>query len=543
MRKIISLTSIFVKESYQDLNIWNKTEGKINKRSTLFWLIVILFLGISYISYSVIKLLIKVERPQLFLSCYFLMTMGILLFQTILICANVFFFSKDIEKVLYMPIKSIELLITKFNTLVCMLYATEVILCIVPFALYGLMTHSHLLYYLWEILLLAIFPVLIVLVVSSCTFIIMKIFRYIKNKQFSQFLISTILLLIFSLVIFMIMQKVLNSNENRIFEIGKYFFIINPSVEILASPTDVNSVIVSFSKILFFNIIAIALFLVIATKGYVKQILHNMNSLAKRRKKFEIKKGFHKKNKMVSYFTKEIKDLVREPVFFVQCIFPMLTLLLMGIIAINTFFPIFMKIAEQEGVSDIFQNITLNREILCYILIIMQVIDSISNISLTAISREGKNAVFMKYIPIDLYKQFKYKNLPQVLLNIVASIVILMMVKYMMPAMGMMQLICIFIIALLINLINSYLMLIVDLRRPNLDWNTPYLVVKRSDNKIFQYVFMIVNILALMYISNIFNEVAIEIALLGEFIIYFVLFVILDQCVRKWKDKLFNKIN
>ncbi len=50
---------------------------------------------------------------------------------------------------------------------------------------------------------------------------------------------------------------------------------------------------------------------------------------------------------------------------------------------------------------------------------------SISNISLTAISREGKNAIFSKYIPLDLYKQFLYKNVLQTILNIIVSIIVL----------------------------------------------------------------------------------------------------------------------
>lgn len=543
MKKIISLTITFAKESYQNLNLWNKKTGKVNKKSTFFWLLGILFLGISYISYSIIKLLIKAQRPQLFLNCYFLVTAVLLLFQMILICANVFFFSKDSEKVLYMPIKPIELLITKFNILVFMLYATEIIFCIMPFTLYGLMTHSHLSYYLWEIILLSIFPVLIVTIVSICTFLIMKFFRYIKNKQTSQFLISMVLLLIFSLMVFFAIQKGFHVDTNRLFEVNKYFLIINPSAEILANPSHIGNVLVSFSKIIFYNIVGIVIFLTVFSKGYIKEILLNMNSITKRKKKFEIKKKFSKKNRMYAYISKEIKNLIREPVFFIQCIFPILTILIMGIIAVKSFFPIFMEMAQKEGVAEIFQNITLDREILCYILIIMQVIDSISNISLTAISREGKNAILMKYIPIDLYKQFKYKNVPQVVLNVVASIVILIMVKYMMPEVEITQFIYIFIIALLINLINSYLMLIVDLRRPNLDWDTPYLVVKRSDNKIFQYVLMILNVLLLMYISNIFKEIAIEVTLIAELIIYLVIFIIIDRCVKKWKNELFNKIN
>ena len=86
-------------------------------------------------------------------------------------------------------------------------------------------------------------------------------------------------------------------------------------------------------------------------------------------------------------------------------------------------------------------------------------------------------------------------------------------------------------------------MLIVDLRRPNLDWNTEYAVVKKSDNKFFQYAFMIVNVLILMYIATFFKETNVMVALVAEFLIYLLVFIILDRCIKKWQSKLFNKIN
>ena len=85
-------------------------------------------------------------------------------------------------------------------------------------------------------------------------------------------------------------------------------------------------------------------------------------------------------------------------------------------------------------------------------------------------------------------------------------------------------------------------MLIVDLRRPNLTWATEEAVVKKSDNKLFQYALMIVNIVVLLYIGAIFKEIDIKMALIIELLIYVVIFTIIDRCVKKWQDKLFNKI-
>ena len=122
------------------------------------------------------------------------------------------------------------------------------------------------------------------------------------------------------------------------------------------------------------------------------------------------------------------------------------------------------------------------------------------------------------------------------------SIIVLGLIWYVVPSIKAINILMLFLISIVINLINCYLMLIVDLRRPNIDWSTEEAVVKKSDNKLFQYALMIVNILVLLYIGTIFKEIDILIAMIAELAIYTIIFVIIDRCVKKWQVKLFNKI-
>ena len=111
MKKIISLTNVFVKEYYQSLPIFDTSKKKLNKKSIFFWLIAIIFFGVTYVSYEIIKFLVDVGQKEIFINLYFPILIMILAFQAILSCANIFFFSKETENVLYMPIKPTELLI------------------------------------------------------------------------------------------------------------------------------------------------------------------------------------------------------------------------------------------------------------------------------------------------------------------------------------------------------------------------------------------------------------------------------------------------
>ncbi len=554
MKKIISLTNVFIKEFYQNLAIFDKEKKKFNKKSMFFWLITIVFLGITYISYQIITFLVDCEQPEIFLNLYFFILVVLLLFQTILVCANIFFFSKDIEKVLPMPLKPVELLLAKLNTLLCMLYVSEGIFGLVPLTLYGLLSHSYFAFFIWEIIILAIFPILLATTVSTLMLLIMRFARFIRNKDVFQIIITVMLITLVCILEAKALQGIFRiENEEQAIEqfsslgqkaeeVGKYFLIVNPSIFILSNPANIKAVL-SFTQLLIYNMIGVGIFILIGKATYLKDILRNLISYSKKKKKLiTIGESTKYRKKGTSYMVKELKMLLREPIFLMQCIFPVVIILITGIIIIIVLLPIIMQVMQDETISNALQKLTFNTEAVCDILIVLQVLFSISNISLTAISREGKNATFMKYIPITLYKQFLYKNVPQVMLNLLVSVVVLGMIWYLIPSINILYLFMIFIIATLINFINSYLMLVVDLRRPNLDWDTEYSVVKKSDNKLFQYALMIVNVIFLMYIANIFEDINILVALIGEIIIFAIIFIIIDRCIKKWQNKLFHKI-
>lgn len=554
MKKIISLTNVFIKEFYQNLAIFDKQKKKFNKKSMFFWLIAIAFFGITYVSYEIITFLKNVGQEEIFLNIYFFILAIFLLFQTILVCANIFFFSRDIEKVLHMPIKPVELLLAKFNTLLCMLYVSEVIFGLVPLTLYGLLTNVHFIFYFWEVIILAIFPILLTICISTIMLILMRFAKFIRNKDIFQLIITVIMIMLLCILEASILNSVFEiQNEEQVLQevkhfsqrleqIGKYFLIINPSIDILSNPANIVAIL-SILKLAFYNIIGGIIFIAIGKITYLKDILKNMISYSnKKRKIIDIKKDTKPYRIRKTYINKEFKMLIRKPIFLMQCVFPVVIILITGIMVVFGLLPIIMEVIQDETIQSEIQNLSFNTEAVCVILILLQVLFSISNISLTAISREGKNATFIKYIPIELYKQFIYKNIPQIILNFFVSIIVLGIIWYLIPSINVLYLLMILIIATFINFINSYLMLIVDLRRPNLTWDTEYSVVKKSDNKFFQYAFMIINVLFLMYIANILEEINIVTALIVEMIIFAVIFISIDRGIKKWQNKLFNKI-
>ena len=173
----------------------------------------------------------------------------------------------------------------------------------------------------------------------------------------------------------------------------------------------------------------------------------------------------------------------------------------------------------------------------------MQILFTLSNISITAISREGKNAILMKYIPVSLYKQFIYKNIPQIFLNTIVVLTVVITIGILAPSISFGHLFLTFVIGMIINIINSFLMVIVDLKRPNLNWDSEYIVMKQNNNKLFQYVTTVGIILFVSYISKVCEGINLNIAMMATGIIFAVILIILDKYVKMNIVRLFKNIN
>ena len=552
IKKIKELTKIFAKESYQVLNIYNSKNKKLNVKSIFLWMVAIIIISIFYLSYKIINFLVSSGVPEVFLNFYLLILFIILSFQTILRIVNILFFSKSIKNILPLPISNMEILISKFGGLLFLSYVTELVFGLIPLFMYGMLAAKSLMYFLLMILVLAVFPIIIVSVFCIITLLLMKVFNFIKNPNIIEAVVTIILLI---LIIFM-EQKSLNnlsiqSEEGQqnittetYLKTTSYFLVINPSIEILAENGNIIDIITNFLKIIGYNIVAFGIFLIIGKKLYFKLLLKCNNYEKNKKDKIIILKDKYKnKSVLRTYLKRDLMNLFKNGTFFIQTVFPVIIILITMILIGTVMIPIIdTTIQNDENIKNSLASITINTEVIGIILCVAQILFSISSLSLTAISREGRDAILIKYLPVDLYKQFKYKNIPQVVLNILVSIVILGLVYYFIPSIGILNILLLFILLLFINLINSYLMLITDLRRPMLNWDSEQSVIKKNDNKVFQYFLMIIMVLIILYLANIFKNINLTLGIIIEIILFSIIFIIIDRLVKKNCKKLFNKI-
>ena len=563
IRKITSLTKVFLKDINKNFRIFNKKKKIKLKDSSFFWMIIIIAIAVAFLSYKAIGFFNSIGQPRIFLTIYFIIFTILLMFEIILVTINVLFFSKEMEYVLPMPISPIELLLSKYAVLLVMTYITELIFSVVPLTIYGLLTHISLLYFLVMPIVLIIFPALLITVISTITIVLMRVLKIIKNRNIYQTVITSILLVIVLLFESIIMstftmERPVDIEQQNISQeqaeqqaiemynkMGKGFLIVNPSIEILAVPNNILAVLINFGKLIIYNLVGLSVFLLIGKKIYLKNILIGTTNIVSN-KNFISEVKYETKNKNIrkAYIEKDFKQLVRNPTFFMQLVFPVILILASILIIGNFIIPsIDTMIQSDETIKNTLKNIEFNTNMVCIILCALQVLFSMSAISLTAISREGKSAIFLKYMPVDLYKQFLYKNVLQIVLNFIVSIIVLGIIYFLISRIGIIEILLIFAISIFMNFINSFLMLVVDLRRPIMDWDSEYQITKNNPNKMFQYVFMIIMVLALMYLTKILGELSVILSLGIQLLIFMFIFVMINVLIRKNIEKLFSKIN
>lgn len=275
-------------------------------------------------------------------------------------------------------------------------------------------------------------------------------------------------------------------------------------------------------------------------KLYFRGVVGNSsNGGGVKNKKIKTNKAYRAQPVAISYIKKEFKTLVKNPVYFMQCILPAI---MMPVLFLIIFLAGSNSQEEELAIGDIMS--TVNPFVIILVVVgILQFLSMMIYISATAISRDGKNAMFIKYIPISLHKQFIYKMMPNVIMNIIAMLIVFILIYIALPI-SLWLYVPIFIIGLLFAIINSYIGLFVDLRKPKLEWDTEYAVVKQNMNLIWPMLFGLLGISVIVAFGILCSILGFDAIISAQILILILCLVIylLDRYVEKKQAKLFEKI-
>lgn len=552
MNKVILLTMVFFKSSLQkisDKTNFTKRKNKGIVKKAYIMLILYMLIVVGILSYSTIDTLKSVNQETIFIGLIFLLVFIVSSIQTVFSGINLLYFSKDNASVLPLPLKPYQIILARTNIILIAEYIIGILIGFIPLTIYGIMLNCGIIYYVTMIIALILLPILPIIVVSLLIMVIMSFSKITKNKNRFQ-LIATLIVLALTIVSSIYVSKMetetLNDEivaqmmveANSMVNLVKDYF---PTLEYAITAVTSNDILtaaIQFIKITLITILAFIIYILLSQKIYFKGLIGNLYSSSKSKKNTKIK--IDTKNHSISrkYIAKEFKLLIRNTVYLVQCVLPAILFPIIVIIMI------FSSI-DQETLGQLYSILNISNEdtetILFVVLMIIQLFSMIIYISVTAISREGENAVFMKYIPLSLYKQYVYKSVPNIIMNTISTIIVLVVAKILV-GLTVIDMVILLIISIIMSIFSSLLSIIIDLKRPKLKWNSENAVVKQNINLIFPLIFSLVNIGIIILVNALFVDYSLNVQLAMLTSIYIIGNIVINIYLYKNQYKLANKI-
>ncbi len=552
MDKVIKLTKIFLKNSFSNMDARMGISTKSKSKIIVYGLLFLYFAGlIIFLGYNLLDGLIAIHQETIFVGMILFMIFGLGIIQTIFSSINILYFTKDSEYLLPLPLKPYQIILARTNVMLIAEYVIIFLIGFIPLVMYGILTGAGIVYYLTMILAVILVPILPVLLISMLVMFIMSFAKLTKNRNRFQ-LFATLLVLAIIIAISIStsgMKQDLTNEEmaqmvvkaNGMIELVKGYV---PTVDYLMEALTTNSLftaIVEVLKTLGITIIGFIVYMLIAQKIYFKGLVGNLFGGGASSSNKEINQKEYRNSKLYkSYVGKEFKNMARNPVFLMQCLIP--AVLIPIIMVVVVYAGLNSDGMGLEKITQMVQQMSTNTFfIACIILGVIQFFTMFIYISITAISRDGENAVFMKYIPVSLYKQYLYKIIPNIIMNIVTIIITLGMAEYLLN-LPVITLIALFVVATIMGILQSIAMIIVDLKRPKLNWDSEYAVAKQNLNLVFPVLLAMINIAIMVGLVFLLKDinVYIGIGLLG--ILYIVATVVINKYLYNKQYELADKI-
>ncbi|NMA58914.1 transporter [Clostridium cochlearium] len=491
MSRFISLTKVFIKTN---LGIYNKEDKK--KAIVLVILLALGFMpllkSLSASTSNIYDILKQINEESIILYMGIAATSLAIFIFAIFHVMNTFYFSMDIENLIPLPLRSYEIIGSKLILIIIYEYITEIIFLLPVLIQYGIKINAGLVYYIYGAIIFLINPIVPTIL---CTILIMVIMRFSnlgKNKDRFK-MISGVVALSIGIGINLFIQSITSRNqskdqiENMIMTIkGKYVGVLSKIF-----PTTKSGVYSLIEHNNFKGFIYICLFLIITLlflvafiyigeKLYLKGVvgISETTSTRKAIEDADLHRYTKKRSVITSYVLKEIKVLLRTPIYFMNCIL------------MNFLWPVFFiaPIAMQGELSEItyeinaiLQDIDGIKFVVIIAFSVVLFITATNGIAASSISREGQNLYFNKFVPLDVKNMFMAKIVTAVIIEFVSISFILLIISLIIKV-PLIVIISIVIITIPAMFFSSLMGLIIDLYYPKLNWDNEQKAVKQNFN-------------------------------------------------------------
>jgi ABC-2 type transport system permease protein len=273
----------------------------------------------------------------------------------------------------------------------------------------------------------------------------------------------------------------LTEGNNSLLAIFKFMFPNLP----FAIQSLVDGSWISFILFIIITALVVFVFLTISKIVYFIGII-GVNETAAGRKQLNFKayqKETSTKGAMMSYFLKEMRLMIRTPIYLLNNIATAFILPIIFLVSIGS------SVSGEEEFSAFIKSIDwTNPDLLLIVsfagLALGLMMSTLNLITPTALSREGSNIFFMKYIPMSYVKQIQAKIMSGLVVSFFGILFSLVAAVFLLK-MHPIVIILILVMSIQGMIFMNYLGMIVDLIRPKLVWEQEAAAVKQNLNAAF----------------------------------------------------------
>lgn len=387
---------------------------------------------------------------------------------------NELYLSDDVKNLLPLPVKPEVLVASKFSS--CFVVENIVLFLFLLFACGAYVVAlnlpiTHLILSFIGILLIPLAPMVYCTLISI---LFMYFFRKFVNKKALKkigYVLITLLIVSICLILWKLSTfdfegyvATFADGDHRLLKVLQIIF---PSIHFFVDGLDKGSILSVIVSIII-NMIIFGVMILCSKKFYYDGLL-TVSSLDTDDKKSSLKlrESFNVKTPFMSYLQKEVRFLFRSPTFFVNCIL------------INIIWPIFLFLIFRMGMPS--YTIMHMRELLVEgdssifitlficLLGVSIMVPAFNSIASSSYSREGKNFLFVKYIPLSYGIQWRVKFLISVLISFI-GVNFFAIIFYILLRLNFFYILLFLLFSLLCIILVSFIGLLIDSMFPKLIW-------------------------------------------------------------------------
>lgn len=486
MHKYLSLTRVLLKNS-----LGMMSDGKSRKalNTVLYIVLAICMIPLSFTLYmmfdAAMTQLLPLQQEGAVLALGFHISSLVTFLFSIFLIPSIFYFSKDSETLLALPLPPQTILSAKFSVCLVYEYAFTLIVCVPLFLAYANHAQIGIVYILFAILLFMSLPIYPLVLSSIITMLLMRFVPFFKNRDRFN-MIAGILSIVFAFTFsFLMNSSTMTNDPNALITMlvqGHNSMISLFSRIFPAIPFAANAVIdgdaVSLVIYLLITAAALGVLVLLGRWLYFKGAI-GFSETKSSRKALSAKDYSRvlRHSKVRTYLIKEMRLLIRTPVYALNCIGMCLLMPIMLLVIFLT--------TDTDTLLQQLPDITpyLDGKLPYAILAGMAIGFLFSNLNLisaTAISREGTNLSFMKYIPMTLKEQLHAKVLSGILMSVVSMLLTMLCIYYLLPIFPLFWYLLAAASSLITIVLGNYASLALDILHPKLVWEQEAAAVKQN---------------------------------------------------------------